>query len=590
MEWLPATTLASPNQLLLLIRLSSLPAFPPYHVSHVCELQSPMDEGEGQFISCTGIVTSITNIEKYTESACYYCPNSSCTSDPHIRYHSVGSYEYNTINDNLKCHYCGLILIEDVKQRILSDKLLISLVPTDVLYPVSGSSYQGFTVILRDDLCSMVEIGGEYTVIGVAINNNSTNNGRITVDTVIEANNVYKTLNDSTNKQLSPNILQIFNGCQYSRWSFPAILAYYFASDVVPPGLYHRLKLIILLSLVACSEPRNRMIDVLLIIDNDSQYIARQLLTYSSTVTNNRSSAVTNNRSVIHTVNGGVHLNGTIRRDEGLEWIDAGSLILSKGGVCFIDNINSMKKDEKEQLQQVLESGYITIHSNRKSVSSSSLTVPLNCTLWLLCDSNLNTDHVMHKPLHELSGTCASKSLMDHSGLLLLVDSSDDYVDQIMSTHLINKVTRDRSLSTHPHPLLTNDEIIEILSFCSSIDVTIQSDAHQLLTSYYVASRRLRGSDTPLTALNTLISLSVSHAKLNLQTKATVNDSLLSILIYEQSLIHRYGHSALYIKPFLHFKEQDSINNFDHYMKEFSVQVHSFIDSHSSNVHIQTEE
>ena len=33
----------------------------------------------------------------HSESACYYCPNSSCTSDPYIRYHSVGSYEYNTI-------------------------------------------------------------------------------------------------------------------------------------------------------------------------------------------------------------------------------------------------------------------------------------------------------------------------------------------------------------------------------------------------------------------------------------------------------------------------------------------------------------
>lgn len=96
-----------------------------------------------------------------------------------------------------------------------------------------------------------------------------------------------------------------------------------------------------------------------------------------------------------------------------------------------------------------------------------------------------------------------------------------------MSAHLIDKVTRDRSLLTQPHPLLTNDEIIEvfnydtllfiivsflpslsltqqILSFCSTIDVTLQSDAHQLLTSYYVASRRLRGSGTPLTALNTL--------------------------------------------------------------------------------------
>ena len=37
-----------------------------------------------------------------------------------------------------------------------------------------------------DDLCSLIEIGGEYTVIGVAVHDTKLINGRIIVNTVIE--------------------------------------------------------------------------------------------------------------------------------------------------------------------------------------------------------------------------------------------------------------------------------------------------------------------------------------------------------------------------------------------------------------------
>ena len=81
LQWLPSSSLISQNQLLLLIRLSSLPSFPPYvamttifhncctctcryHVSHVSQLPC-LGGGEGGFVSCTGVICSISNVEKY---------------------------------------------------------------------------------------------------------------------------------------------------------------------------------------------------------------------------------------------------------------------------------------------------------------------------------------------------------------------------------------------------------------------------------------------------------------------------------------------------------------------------------------------
>ena len=94
----------------------------------------------------------------------------------------------------------------------------------------------------------------------------------------------------------------------------------------------------------------------------------------------------------------------------------AGSLLLSKGGLCLISNINYMKKDEKESLQHgntlilllllllqsVLETGYITVQSNKKSSSVTSITVPLRCSLWMSCDCHVTgyDGSSSIKPLH----------------------------------------------------------------------------------------------------------------------------------------------------------------------------------------------
>ena len=173
------------------------------------------------------------------------------------------------------------------------------------------------------------------------------------------------------------------------------------------------------------------MIDILIIGSSETDSITKRLMYYAS--------HTLSERSVVHTpTGGGGLLSGSIRRDDGLEWIDgnilchflvpfyplslspsaAGSLLLSKGGLCLINNVNNMKKDEKDLLQHgntlillllslllllsVLETGYVTVQSNKKSSSVTSITVPLRCSLWMSCDCHVTgyDSSSSIKPLH----------------------------------------------------------------------------------------------------------------------------------------------------------------------------------------------
>ena len=76
-----------------------------------------------------------------------------------------------------------------------------------------------------------------------------------------------------------------------------------------------------------------------------------------------------------------------------------------------------MKKDEKDLLQHgntlillllllllllALETGYVTVQSNKKSSGVTSITVPLHCSLWMSCDCHVTgyDSSSSIKPLH----------------------------------------------------------------------------------------------------------------------------------------------------------------------------------------------
>jgi len=67
------------------------------------------------------------------------------------------------------------------------------------------------------------------------------------------------------------------------------------------------------------------------------------------------------------------------------------------------------------------------------------------------------------------------------------------------------KLVIERALGVVPTPVLSYDVMREMLSVVTSIEVEGLSDeAGMLLESFYVGSRRVRGSEMPNTALDTM--------------------------------------------------------------------------------------
>ena len=106
----------------------------------------------------------------------------------------AGASEATTIsNGDFTCYHCGTQLTEDVSLRTLAsknnsprfaqslsicvlfqDKLKFHLVPPkamcmseSVLSPEFSRRYQALSMVVRDELCERVRMGGRYTVIGV---------------------------------------------------------------------------------------------------------------------------------------------------------------------------------------------------------------------------------------------------------------------------------------------------------------------------------------------------------------------------------------------------------------------------------------
>jgi DNA replicative helicase MCM subunit Mcm2 (Cdc46/Mcm family) len=150
-----------------------------------------------------------------------------------------------------------------------------------------------------------------------------------------------------------------------------------------------------------------------------------------------------------------------------------------------------------------------------------------------------------------------------------------------MTNHILQK-----SSGSLPSQLLTTQDFTQILSVATSIPVELHPSANDLLKGYYVTSRRVRGNEIPLTALNTMISLALSHARLNMRCTATVDDATLAILLYEESLVYKYGHSTLYVQPCQHFIDDNLTRYIGKELHSNMVQFHKQICQYVLQNHI----
>ncbi|XP_014395287.1 PREDICTED: MCM domain-containing protein 2 isoform X3 [Myotis brandtii] len=326
---------------------------------------------------------------------------------------------------------------------------------------------------------------------------------------------------------ISDNFRCLLSLTSSSCWKFTAILANIFASHIVPPGTYNFLKLCLLMSLVQTRDSNKELEDCLdiLIITSDTLLVDRN---------NYGTGAVS---------------------------IQAGSALLAKGGICFIGDLASYKKDKLEQLQSVMESRSITVYIPGKKFgddTNQQTTFPIQCSFWSFIDMDSSSRKHMQKTntlIGQMDCSLIPANLVEVFGLLINCNESSPCHPFLPTVqHTLKKAIDPEGLLYLASKQFTTEDFEKLLAFAKNLNVEFSLEAERMVHGYYLASRRIRtdsifGSKLSASALKYLISLSEAHARLNLRNKVLKEDVLIAVLLFETSLTLKYGATVFCVAP-----------------------------------------
>ncbi|XP_006716492.1 minichromosome maintenance domain-containing protein 2 isoform X3 [Homo sapiens] len=551
--------LQTETQINIVLKLTHLPPLPSYGLD-LCEF--PLDYTSQRFYMMQGIVIAMTTITKYTQGARFLCSDEACPLSKgfqYIRVHVPGATESATIRNDFLCNLCASSLQEDRKFRVLGDKQIVEIIATKALRAFQGYSnnqpfrFQSLTIFLRDESVNKMNIGNEYKIIGIPTCVKTSQTA-----VCIEANSI-TFCNSKVPSGISDNFRCLLSLTSSSCWKFTAILANIFASQITPPGTYNLLKLCLLMSLVQTTDRNKELEDCLdiLIITSDTLLIDRN------------------------------------KYGTGAVSIQAGSALLAKGGICFIGDLASHKKDKLEQLQTVLESRSITVYIPGKKFGEDidqQMTFPVQCSFWSFVDvdsSSRRNAQKINTLIGQMDCSLIPANLVEAFGLLINCNESSPCHPFLPTVqHTLNKAINPEGLFYAASRQFTTEDFEKLLAFAKNLNVEFSLEAERMTHGYYLASRRIRtgsvcGSKLSASALKYLVFLSEAHARLNLRNKVLKEDVLIAALLFETSLTLKYGATVFCVAPNAVFPfelyNEEYLEQRDLYLTQCQQQLEQFI-------------
>ncbi|XP_021111721.1 MCM domain-containing protein 2 isoform X2 [Heterocephalus glaber] len=550
--------LQTETQINIVLKLTHLPPLPSY-ILDLCEF--PLDYTSQRFYMMQGIVIAMTTITKYTQGARFLCSEEACPLSKgfqYIRVHMPGATESATVRNDFLCNLCSSSLQEDRKFRVLGDELV-----------------------------NKMNIGNEYKIIGIPACVKSSQTA-----ICIEANSIIL-CNPKVSSGISENFNCLLSLTSGSCWKFTAILANIFASQIVPPGTYNLLKLCLLMSLVQTSDSKKELENSLdiLIITSDTLLVER-LLNFSVNLIS---------RGIHHPVS--TEIFPTLSRNKygtGAFSIQAGSALLAKGGICFIGDLCSHKKDKLEQLQSVLESRSITVYIPGKKFGDDidqQMTFPVQCSFWSFVDMDSSSKRNAQKTntlIGQMDCSLIPANFVEAFGLLINCNESSPCHPLLPTVqHTLKKATDSKGLLHLASKQFTTEDFEKLLIFAKNLNVEFSLEAERMIHGYYLASRRIRtdsmyGSKLSASALKYLVSLSEAHARLNLRNKVLKEDVLIAALLSETSLTLKYGATAFGVAPNAVFPfelyNEEYLEQRDLYLTQCQQQLQQFIATYGPGI------
>ena len=559
----------SKSQIVANCKIKYLPCLPEYRIKSLLDLHRSVQVG--RLVQFSAVVVSKSCLHKYTRSTRYICLTANCPGSDnsrHIRLHTPGAHEAQTIRSYFHCTYCSSTLEEVVKHREIGERVVIEVMSKYMLKPHNGIS-QSIRVYLRDELIRDVSIGAEYVIIGLPVFDSDK------VDVIVEVNNIHSVPKVcQMHITVSDPIQFLKKQCENSSWRFVLNLAYEFAGHVTPAGTFLHLKLLLLLSLVASRQNHRERASVNILVLGDDMNLISRILRYALCYADRQGEHL---RGSIMTAGVGVDIKGT-----GLTFITGGSALLANDGIWLVEDIMSLKKTEKQQLEEVLckKSVYVDLPLDTKSFQKQQTTLNIPCHIW--SSISMKT----HEPTKTAKLVAAHSFIREFDFWSTVNVEPNSYAD-----YMITQYTSLRALDISPNLLLKENDYQQLLDITSELDADLSPDAEHLIRGYFLASRRSRSTESntfPLSALSTITELALALCRMNLRSRCTEHDAVLIIWLYEDSFSSLYGHCGLNINSYDHVLD----NNLDRYigverdmtLAMFHQSLKQFISTHASEM------